>query len=152
MTEIRTLAPEHADALARFFEVLKADGANKFFLPHPLTAEAAREKANYDGKDLFVLLFKKNDVLGYGMLRGWDEGYDIPSLGIAIHPEEQSRGLGRLMMKFLATAASERGAKKIRLRVHRENKPAISLYRALGYHLVSDDDGQYLVGYLKLAP
>ena len=59
---------------------------DKFFHPHPFTTEAARERAAYTGKDLYYVVIEGDEILGYGMLRGWDEGYEVPSLGIVIHP------------------------------------------------------------------
>jgi ribosomal protein S18 acetylase RimI-like enzyme len=148
--EVHVLGPAHADALARFFEVLKAHGIDKTFHPHPLTAEAALELTHYAGKDLYFVLRKGGDVMGYAMLRGWDEGYEVPSLGICLHPHARSQGLARLLMDFLHVAAQRRGAKKIRLRVCRDNKPAITLYRSLGYELTEDRDLRYLLGFLDL--
>jgi ribosomal protein S18 acetylase RimI-like enzyme len=84
------------------------------------------------------------------MLRGWDEGYEVPSLGIALHPHAQGQGLAHLFMDFLHVAARRRGAKKIRLRVYRDNKSAITLYRSLGYELTEDRDWRYLLGVLDL--
>jgi ribosomal protein S18 acetylase RimI-like enzyme len=148
--EVHALCPAHADALARFFEVLKAHGIDKTFHPHPFTAEAARDRANYAGQDLYFVLLKGSDVMGYAMLRGWDEGYEVPSLGIALHPDAQGQGLGRLLMEFLHVASLQRGAKTIRLRVYRDNKSAITLYRSLGYKLTQDRDCRYLLGLLDL--
>jgi ribosomal protein S18 acetylase RimI-like enzyme len=84
------------------------------------------------------------------MLRGWDEGYAIPSLGVVIRPEAKDHGVGRLMMEFLRIAAIRRGAEKIRLRVALANEPALSLYRSLGYDLRPDEDERFLVGFLSL--
>jgi ribosomal protein S18 acetylase RimI-like enzyme len=148
--EIRAVGPEHADALTRFFDVLQFHGVEKTFHPHPLTADAAKERASYTGRDLYFILIEGHDVMGYGMLRGWDEGYEVPSLGIALHPTIQGQGLGRLLMEFLRLAALRRGAKKIRLRVSRNNRRAISLYRSLGYELSEDADARYLLGLLSL--
>ena len=148
--EVHVLGPAHADALARFFEVLKTHGIDKAFHPHPFTAEEALERAHYAGKDLYFILLKGRDVMGYAMLRGWDEGYEVPSLGICVHPHEQRRGLGRMLMDFLHFAALRRGAKKIRLRVYRDNKSAITFYRSLGYELTEDRDCRYLLGVLDL--
>jgi len=44
------------------------------------------------------------------MLRGWDEGYETPSLGIAVHPDARGLGLARTFMGFLHAAASFQGA------------------------------------------
>ena len=148
--EIQTVGPGHAAALARFFDVLRTHGVGEWFHPHPLTADAARARATYVGGDLYAVLVEGDEVLGYGMLRGWDEGYQVPSLGIAIRPEVQGQGLGRLMMEFLRAAALRRGAGSIRLRVHPDNVPAVTLYRALGYRLAKEDRGPDLLGYLDL--
>ena len=90
------------------------------------------------------------EVLGYGILRGWDEGYEIPSLGIAILPRVRGAGLGRVFMHFLAAAAKCRGAQKVRLRVMSRNARAIRLYQSLGYEFSADEDGGHLVGFLEL--
>jgi [ribosomal protein S18]-alanine N-acetyltransferase len=149
--EIRAVGGEMAAALAGFFTVLHERGVDKFFHPHPFTAEAARERASYAGKDLYYVVIEGDEILGYGMLRGWDEGYEVPSLGIVIHPAHQGLGLGRLLMDFLRVAAGRRGAIKIRLRVYPENTAAVTLYRKLGYELTPEKDGPYLVGFLNLA-
>jgi ribosomal protein S18 acetylase RimI-like enzyme len=148
--EIHLLRPRHAVALGRFFEALKEHGADRVFHPHPLTADAALELANHRGKDLYFVLLDREDVIGYALLRGWEEGYDVPSLGIAIHPDMEEQGLARLLMHFLRHVAVRRGAKKIRLRVHRTNERAIGLYRSLGYTLTDDDDQRYKLGILNL--
>ncbi len=85
------------------------------------------------------------------MLRGWDEGYSIPSLGIAIHPAARELGMGRLLMNFLHVSASRRGASQVRLRVQNENINAIKMYESYGYIFdVNATPLDYLVGYKKL--
>jgi ribosomal protein S18 acetylase RimI-like enzyme len=101
-------------------------------------------------KDLYYVLVEGSVILGYGMLRGWDEGYAIPSLGIAIHPRARSNGLGRVFMHFLAAVARSRGAHKVRLRVMSKNTLAIRLYESLGYEFSAEQAGEYLVGFLEL--
>lgn len=149
--EIRQVEPQDCDALIRFFTLLKMRGVEKYFHPHPFTVELAKERASYRGKDLYFIALNNGEVLGYGMLRGWDEGYEIPRLGIVIHPDAQRYGNGRLLMNHLRAAAQRRGAKTICLRVHPHNDKAVNLYRSLGYNLVQEKDGPNLVGFLDLA-
>jgi ribosomal protein S18 acetylase RimI-like enzyme len=149
--EICSIDSTHTNYLAKFFELLRQRGVDKFFHPHPLTAATAREIANYAGKDLYFALVEGYEILGYGMLRGWDEGYDVPSLGIVIHPDIQRQGMGRLLMNFLHVAALRRGAKKVRIRVYRNNLAAIHLYRTLGYKLTPETSGPNLIGMLQLS-
>jgi len=86
------------------------------------------------------------------MLRGWDEGYAVPSLGIAVRAEAQGSGLGRLVMGYLHTEARRRGAPRIRLKVYPDNVRAVELYRSLGYEYRPELESGQLVGYKELGP
>lgn len=147
--EIRHIDESLVGPLAAFFQALGDEGGDKHFHPHPLVADEAARLAHYSGQDLYYVLVEGNQVLGYGMLRGWDEGYAIPSLGIAIHPAARGAGLGRLLMHFLHAAAHRKGALKIRLKVYPENVAALALYKSLGYVFQSQEAGQW-VGLLDL--
>ena len=98
---------------------------------------------------LYYIMVEGPSVLGYGLLRGWDEGYAIPSLGIAIHPSARSSGLGLSLMHFLHAAARRRGAAKVRLRVRNDNARAVELYKRLGYAFESSEENYY-VGFKEL--
>jgi ribosomal-protein-alanine N-acetyltransferase len=142
--------PTLAGALGDFFEALERAGDEGRFHPHPLTREEAGRVAAYAGRDLYYVLAKgDHSVVGYGMLRGWDAGFDVPSLGIAIHPAARGQGLGKTLMLFLHAAARLRGATRIRLKVYPDNAGAVDLYRKLGYVFAEEQDGQ-LVGVLEL--
>ncbi len=147
--EVRRVTSELAPALASFFAALRAGGDERLFHPHPLTAEHAVEIGDFDGGDLYYVLFDGSAVLGYGLLRGWDEGYEVPSLGIAIHPEARGRGLAAPFMHFLHAAAALRGAPRVRLKVYRSNERARALYERLGYAF-APADGDELVGFRDL--
>jgi len=94
-------------------------------------------------------MLQNNDVVGYGMLRGWDEGYAIPSLGIALDPSIRGRGYSRLLMNFLHETAKTRGATRVRLKVDSQNRPGIELYRSLGY-IFEPQSSAELIGFLDL--
>ena len=81
--EWRRLSPDLEGPLARFFETL-GDDDRKVFHPHPFTAEKARELCAYRGDDVYGVLVEGEVVHAYAMLRGWDEGYQVPSLGIVV--------------------------------------------------------------------
>jgi len=144
------LSSEQAAPLARLFARLRQADSENFFHPHPLTAKEAAVRANYSGRDFYCVMLQENAVIGYGMLRGWDEGYAIPSLGIALDPSIRGRGYGLILMNFLHDAAKKRGATRIRLKVDSRNHRAIELYRSLGYVLEEQADRQ-LIGFLTLA-
>jgi ribosomal protein S18 acetylase RimI-like enzyme len=147
--ECRRLSVGLAGALSEFFSSLVCAGDNENFHPHPLTSAEAERVCRYEGKDLYYALVDGEHIVGYGMLRGWDDGYAIPSLGIALHRTVRRTGLGRTFMHFLHAAAKRRGASKVRLKVQAKNQAAIALYASLGYVFVHEDPGQ-MIGYVDL--
>jgi ribosomal protein S18 acetylase RimI-like enzyme len=147
--EFRQVSARHEQGLGAFFGDLRARGDEQWFHPHPLTADHAARLAAYRGRDLYYVATRGEAVLAYGLLRGWDEGYEVPSLGIAVHPEARGRGLARSFMLFLHAAARQRGSHRIRLKVYPDNGPARRLYESLGYRLELGADGQ-LVGFCSL--
>ena len=147
--ELRLVSPAVSTALAELFAALRAAGDERHFHPHDLDAETARAIAGRSGEDLYYVAIDGDRALAYGMLRGWDEGYEVPSLGIAVHPEERRTGVGRLTMHLLHEAARRRGAREIRLKVYPENEAALRLFRSLDYAFDGEEDGQ-LVGRLAL--
>jgi ribosomal-protein-alanine N-acetyltransferase len=147
--EFCKLLPSLKSELAEFFRAFASSEGSHWFHPHPFTPEEANERCIYEGKDLYYVALGGGEVLAYAMLRGWDQGFAIPSLGIAVHPTVRGIGLGKAFMLFLHTAARLRGAKQIRLKVYPQNIVAVKLYEILGYRFGEKLDDQ-LVGYLDL--
>jgi ribosomal-protein-alanine N-acetyltransferase len=147
--EIRTISPEWQRPLADFFAAIRMSGERNFH-PHPFTDDAAIKIANYCGNDLYYLVVNDKTVLAYGMLRGWDEGFEVPSLGIAVHPSFRGRKLGELLMHFLHVAARQKGARQIRLKVYATNSAGRNMYTKLGYSFDSAEADGQLVGILEL--
>lgn len=145
-------SPDLVEPLARFFAHLASSEDARHFHPHPFTNDAARARAGYRGLDVYCLAVADGEVLGYGMLRGWDEGYSVPSLGIALHASARGGGLARVLMLYLHAEAKRRGAERIRLKVYPDNAAAVALYRSLGYEFADALEGGQLVGYKRLAP
>lgn len=149
--EIIRLSPGWQEGLKLFFQALRDNGDASFFCPHPTDEETISQLVRYNGRDLYYLLVEEDNILGYGLLRGWDEGYQIPSLGIAIHPSARGSGLAKVLMHFLHALVFRKGARKVRLRVLKNNEKAISLYRNIGYVFEEDaKQAEYLVGYKTL--
>ncbi len=145
------MGPEWVIPLKDFLDDIERNGDARFFSPHASDDAALRGRAAHTGQDLYLLLVDMQRVLGYGLLRGWDEGYPIPSLGIALHPSVRGTGFATALMTFLHAEARHRAAGKVRLRVHTENSRAISLYTRLGYVLTPETDrSEYLVGFKDL--
>ena len=129
--EIQHLSHEHIASLIEFHHKNKEEF--KYFTPHPFTKEALTNILATARLDLYYVVIYKGKVIGYGILRGMDEGYSIPSLGIAIHKQFYGNGVGTLLMEFLETTSRIRGYKKMRLRVFKDNIRAWKFYLKLGY-------------------
>lgn len=147
--EFRRLSAEFELPFLAFLRALIDAGDTAHFQPHAFTSQYVATLVRYTGSDLYYLLTEENTILSYGMLRGWDEGFAIPSLGIAVHPSARGFGLGRLMMEFLHAAAKRRGCASVRLKVHIENKTAAALYESMGYQFTKVE-GVNKVGILDL--
>lgn len=137
------------DVLADLFESLAAGPDASFFRPHPLTSQAAARIAAYDGHDFYGVATSAEILVGYGILRGWDEGYEVPSLGLAVTPVARRTGVAEWLLSALHDEARRRGATAVRLTVDVANLAAQRLYAKAGYRLVPYGAGR-LVGMLSL--
>src|SRR5450759_1679008 len=139
--EFRIVEPADEAVLCDLF----ADIDDTFFRPHPFTVDEAKVISCHQGRDAYTILVEEGRAVAYGMLRGWDEGYSVPSLGIAVRTSASGRGLGRSMMAHLHAEAARRGATVVRLRVHPENVRARLLYESLGYAYAGEDRGELVM-------
>jgi len=121
--------------LGSLFEQIRLSPGAEFFHPHSLDQAGAARLCDLNGKDYYCLAYLGDTPVGYGMLRGWEEGFTEPSLGIAIAPSFLGRGLGKALTLHLHAVAAKRGATSIRLKVYSRNQAARSLYLKLGYSL-----------------
>lgn len=136
--------------VARLFAGIAADPSSAGFHPHPFTAAEAARRVAYQGQDLYAVMAYDDVPIGYGMLRGWDEGYLVPSLGIYILPEYRGRGMSQALMNFLHAAARLRNASRVRLKVYPQNERARRLYESMGYSFECGPQNGQLVGYVTL--
>jgi ribosomal protein S18 acetylase RimI-like enzyme len=95
--------------------------------------------------DVYLIGFLGSVPVAYGMLRGWDEGFRIPSLGIGIRDGYRDQGLGRQMMQALHDIVRERGGRRVRLRVAPGNTRARHLYDSMGYRQVGVERGELVL-------
>jgi ribosomal protein S18 acetylase RimI-like enzyme len=124
---------EHADGLSALFERNRVPQVTALFDPFPLDAAEARRIALARRKDAFYLAFEGELLLGFSMLRGFDEGYEIPSFGIFVDRASHGRGIGRALTAWTVEQARLRGCAAVRLTVYARNLPARRLYESLGF-------------------
>jgi ribosomal protein S18 acetylase RimI-like enzyme len=143
----------HAAALGEFFLALAADPTSiRYFHPHPMTCDYAESlcRRGTSMKDRYFVACRGGAVLAYGMLRGWDEGYQVPSFGCAIHPKARGLGLARRILEHAIAEARRHGAERLRLTVYKTNLPAVHIYEKAGFVLSEKNEREWL-GMLDLS-
>lgn len=145
---VERLSLKDTSALKHLFNEIAHDSQAEHFHPHPFTEEYVKKITEYQGLDIYLGAFEHGRLIGYGMLRGWDANYTVPSLGIYLAPLARGRGFSHPFMRELHRFAQEMGATKVRLKVYAKNTIAVDLYTKMGYSFVSEEENQ-LVGYLN---
>lgn len=148
--EFRKIGPKMRRPLARFFRQFRGSRGAQWFHPHPITSLQAKKICTYKGKDLYYAAMDRDHILAYGMLRGWDEGWRTPSLGIAVHRDVRKKGLAKAFMHFLHAVARTKEAREVRLKVHPENTHAIMLYISVGYRFRKRMKDSQMVGFVNV--
>ena len=100
----------------------------RFFTPFsfdPATINAILARRH---QDLFMGIYWQDDLAGFFMLRGWDEGYEAPSYGVLIDERYSGYGLARLSLKMVKSICQLRHSPRIMLKVHPENVAARTLF------------------------
>jgi ribosomal protein S18 acetylase RimI-like enzyme len=128
-----TVGPEHADALVALFERNTVPAVEEMFDPFSFTAAEARRIALEPRQDGYYMATRGDELLGLSMLRGFDEGYEIPSFGIFIDHEYHGHGIGRRLTVRTIEQARRRGCPAVRLTVYADNTAARTLYESLGF-------------------
>jgi ribosomal protein S18 acetylase RimI-like enzyme len=136
MTErtVRELRPTDAAPLAELFERLAADPDTcQFFHPHALDETNAWRIAEHQGRDVYLGCFEGDRPVGYTMLRGWDEGFEVPTLGVATDPDRRRQGVGSTLIRRALELAAQLGADQVILHVHEDHVVARRWYEAEGF-------------------
>ena len=138
---LKELTPEELPNLKTLFTLLKDSSDKELFHPHPFTTDYAEWLCKYTGSDYYSFVICNNTIVGYVMLRGWDEGYDIPTIGIYIIPEQRGKKLAIRILKLLEAEAKQRGANRIMAKVNENNTASLRAFTASGYIRDHHEDG-----------
>lgn len=127
----RKMTPEDASAV----EIVEKACFDMPWSRQPFWQEASNDKAYY------LLALDEERVIGYvGVWILFDEAQIT---NVAITPEYQNKGIGRLMMKEIIKISQERKANAMTLEVRPSNERAIHLYKSLGFKSVGRRRGYY---------
>jgi len=139
----------HANLEQLHYFLTRNDFRAENFYPHPFTLDYLVWLLVRRTKDFYCVMRDGEKVISYGMLRGFEEGFEIPSLGVSVDKDYRGKGVGRFMCNYLHFVAKLKGCTKVRLRVNKDNATAKTLYESLGY-VFRDFDEEYLEGFIDL--
>lgn len=132
---IRNLTPNDEGALAIFFDENNLPAVTRDFHPFALDASAAKLICTEKRHDLYFVFLEGNSILGLAMLRGWDEGFDIPSFGILVHRLHHGNGIGHALVAHALVMAKGLHVPRVRLTVNADNARAVRLYEKADFHI-----------------
>ncbi len=136
MLLLRPLAPDEHAVVAAWAMAEGWPGRSKLVA---LTPEEFSLIAALPGHASFAMSEAGGPVLGFGQV--WTSPAGVVSLvRIIVDPALRGRGLGReLSALLLQQALRIAGGGRVKLRVRRDNTPALSIYSALGFRVLDDE-------------
>ncbi len=130
--ELKELQSNQASNLSAL--ILSASRAyTKYFTPFSLKEDSIKKIINEAIKDKYFGIFVVDHLVGFYMLRGFDEGYEIPSYGVWISEKYSGLGLSKLTLQHAISFCKTNSIKKIMLKVHPENTIARNIYESFGF-------------------
>ena len=130
---IRDIAPDDEAALATFFSENNRPEMTATFFAFPLDAATARRISREPRRDRYFAAWEEGAIVGLGMLRGWDEGYAVPSFGVLVDHRAQGRGHGRALTEHALVVARGEGCARVRLTVDATRERVVRLYERAGF-------------------
>lgn len=123
---------DHAPALGELFA---QDGSAylKHFSPFELSADGVVDALSCARGDGYWMLSLDGRMAGFFMLRGFDQGYAIPSFGVYVARWARNRGLSKIALAFAVGQCRELHCTALRLSVHPDNAPALAVYETAGF-------------------
>ncbi|MDL2307901.1 GNAT family N-acetyltransferase [Desulfovibrio sp. OttesenSCG-928-C06] len=139
--KLQELSADSLPALTEIFDTITANGDDKLFVAREFDRDTAKKLCLGSGRDYYAIAMCGTQPAGYVMLRGWDEGYSVPTAGIYILPDWRGKRLAPEMLKMLTIEARQRGAGRIMAKVYASNQPSLSSFARAGYVKEREEDG-----------
>jgi ribosomal protein S18 acetylase RimI-like enzyme len=144
---LRPAVPEDLKVITSWIEnpeMLKRWGGP--LLTFPPDAQKTWSEIQTTSKDTFSLIDQGGNVIGFAQTSIKEPG--AVHLGrIIVSPAMRGMGLGRRLLKqLIQLVLSKNETERITLNVYRDNLSAYSLYKSLGFVVISEDDAENSYG------
>lgn len=144
---LRPAVPEDLNVIISWIEnpeMLKRWGGA--LLTFPPDAQKTWKEIQTTSKDTYSLIDQDGNVIGFAQTSIKEPG-SVHLGRIIVSPTLRGLGLGRRLVKqLIQLVLSKNEVERITLNVYRDNLPAYSLYKSLGFAVVSEDDVQNSYG------
>lgn len=100
----------------------------QYFIPFPADPESLIERLRQVRQDRYWGLWFNQQLAGFFMLRGFDEGFMRPSFGVYIAKAYGNRGLSVLALDFSQSWCRLNNLAAMMLKVHPDNRFARQVY------------------------
>lgn len=107
----------------------------RFFTPFDFEQESIVRLLDEREKDVWMGFNWQGSLLGFFMLRGWDEGYGVPTYGVCIDETFSGYGFASLSLKIAKSVGRLRRSPRLMLKVHPENLAARTLFERAKFKL-----------------
>lgn len=150
MHSFPALAPGDAAGLAVLLRAQRADYMRGFF-PFTFDEPTIRGLLERAVKDRYWGIMADGRLAGFFMLRGMDEGYAMPSFGVAVGESCAGRGLATRALARAIGWCRTNGVARLMLKVAEDNAAALAVYRRAGFTFGErDQKTRHLIGTLEL--
>ncbi len=129
---VRSLTVKNAAELSAMLLALSSKYV-RFFYPFEFDLETVSDVLSRQGEDAFIGLYWMDRIIGFFMLRGWNDGYEVPTFGIIIDEQYRGYGLEMVSLDTAKTICRLRGAESIMLKMHPDNISAKGVLRKIGF-------------------
>lgn len=130
---IEPLSPRHLQGLLAFYRSLSEE-VTRFYRPfHPIDARTIGAHLDAVAEDQawsWAVRDAQGAIVGHGFITGI---LSTPVLGIGLHQDYLSQGIGRRLMEWMLRAADAAGLPKVTLTVVKTNTRARRLYESVGF-------------------
>lgn len=129
---IRPLEPEDAAAVSAFMRSQSPEYL-RFFYAFGTDETSIAEMLAASERDVYSGVFWQGELAGIFFLRGWDDGYEVPSFGVLIAEKHRGGAFLRLTLDTAKLICRLSGTKSLMAKIHPDNVSPRGA-RRLGLH------------------